>query len=55
MPFSTAKVCVTVPANHLRVSEISKLIEATMRRSVQAEPVRDRVRYVGLVLATDDR
>lgn len=53
MPFSTVKECVTVPANQRLVSEMRRDMIATISRRVQALPVRDRVRYVGLVLARE--
>jgi hypothetical protein len=53
MPFSTVNVWVVVPANQRRVSERMRETLATIRRRVHAEPVRDRVRYVGLVFAVD--
>jgi len=53
MPFSTAKECATVPANQRLVSEMRRDTVATIRRRVQALPLRDRVRYVDLVLAIE--
>jgi hypothetical protein len=54
MPFSTVKVCATVPANQRLVSEMRRDTIATISKRVQALPVRDRVRYVGLVLAREE-
>lgn len=53
MPFSTVKEWATVPANQRLVSEMRRDMIVTISRRVQALPVRDFVRYVGLVLARE--